>query len=105
MNGFPWIEIATLLLTGAGALGGVWYRLNNQITINREFAATELTKRSQETSVQIAAIHLLVGEFKLEVARNYATNAAIKEVEDRIVQAIDRLGDRLDKFVDQRNRA
>jgi hypothetical protein len=53
--------------------------------------------------VQIAALNMVIGDFKLEVARNYATNAAIKEVEDRIVQAIDRLGDRLDKFVDNRN--
>lgn len=76
-----WLQIAGLLVPGAGALMGVWYRLHNQIIANQTALA----------------------DFKLQVAKEYATTAAIKEVEDRIVQAIDRLGDRLDKFVDQRN--
>lgn len=44
-----------------------------------------------------------LADFKLEVAKNYATNAAIKEVEERIVVAIDRLGDRLDKIIDRQD--
>lgn len=40
-----------------------------------------------------------LADFKLEVAKNYATNSAIREVEERIVVAIDRLGDRLDKII------
>lgn len=84
--GFPWFEVispvASLLVPGAGALIGVWYRLNNQVIATNE---------------RLAA-------FELRVAKEYATNSAIKEVEDRIVGAIDRLGDRLDKFIDNRNR-
>jgi hypothetical protein len=40
-----------------------------------------------------------LADFKLEVAKNYATNAAIMQVEERIVVAIDRLGDRFDKII------
>jgi hypothetical protein len=39
-------------------------------------------------------------EYKLTVATNYATNNAIRLVEERVVAAIDRLGDRLDKWLD-----
>lgn len=83
MDGFPWLQFAGLLLTGMTVLAGVWWKLQAQIvTVKDDLAA-----------------------FKLTAAEKYATNAAIKEVEDRIVGAIDRLGDRLDKFIDNRNRA
>lgn len=75
-----WEAIAFLLpIFGAGA--GVWYRLHTQILgVQRELDA-----------------------FKLEVAKSYATQASIHQVEERVVQAIERLGDRLDKFLDNRS--
>jgi len=91
--GFPWFEFISLLLAGAGMLGGVWYRLHTQITANREFA-----------SVQVAAVHMIIAEFKLQVAREYATNNAIREVEQRVVDAINRLGDRFENFFENQNR-
>lgn len=113
--GFPWFEFIGLLLTGAGMLAGVWYRLHTQITTHREYVlkdlakleqgfAKEIAKLDQAHSVQIAALNMVIGDFKLEVARNYATNNSIREVEQRVVDAIDRLGDRLDKFLENRNR-
>lgn len=77
-----WLQLAGLLTTGVIALAGVWYRLHSQII----------------------SVDKALSDYKLQVAKEYATTNAIKEVEDRIVQAIDRLGDRLDKFVDNRNR-
>jgi hypothetical protein len=41
-----------------------------------------------------------LSDFKLQVTREYVTQGAIREVELRLVAAIDRLGDRLDKWVD-----
>jgi basic membrane lipoprotein Med (substrate-binding protein (PBP1-ABC) superfamily) len=80
--GFPWLEVAGLLLPGVFALAGVWYRLHSQII----------------------GVDKALADYKLQVAKEYATTSAIKEVEERVVQAIDRLGDRLDKFLDQRHR-
>ena len=37
-----------------------------------------------------------LSSFRIEVAKTYVTDNAIKEVEDRISRSIDRLGDRLD---------
>lgn len=81
--GFPWIEIASLLLPGIFALAGVWWRLQSQITAGQAALA----------------------DYKLQVAEKYATNAAIKEVEQRIVETINRLGDRVENYFDSnRNR-
>lgn len=47
-----------------------------------------------------------LGNFKLTVAKEYVTVAGLREIEDRMVAAIERLGDRLDRIferTDQRN--
>lgn len=36
--------------------------------------------------------------FRVEVAQNYVTGKAMREMEDRISKAIERLGDRLDSL-------
>lgn len=50
-------------------------------------------KRLEE--VRAKGAHEL-SEFKLHVATTFATNAAIAQIEERLIGAIDRLGDRLD---------
>lgn len=80
--GFPWFEVislgASLLIPGAGALAGVWWRLQGQIT----------------------ACQSALADYKLVVAEKYATNASLLE----FTQAINRLSDRIDTFIDNRNR-
>lgn len=74
MNGaITWESLAYLVAMGT-ALGGVWFRMYR----NAESIREDLAK------------------FKLEVAKEYATNATIKEV----AEAINRLGDRLDRFLE-----
>lgn len=46
-----------------------------------------------------------LNEFRLQVAREYATTNAIREMEERLVSAIERLGDRFDKYVDRQTSA
>lgn len=86
--------VIALLITGGSALGGVWW------SIHRRIGATE--KRVEE--VRAKAAHELA-EYKLTVAREYATSGAIKEVEERVVEAINRLGDRFDKYFDRGGQA
>jgi outer membrane protein assembly factor BamD (BamD/ComL family) len=53
----------------------------------------------------IRAVEKDLDAYKLEVAKYYATNNAISQVEERVVQAIERLGDRLDRFLENRPRS
>ena len=42
-----------------------------------------------------------VAAFKLTVAKEYVTVAGLREIEDRMVAAIERLGDRLDRIFER----
>lgn len=88
------LNIAIALITIGGAVWGVWWALHKRISDEREarILATNLI------SVQLA-------EFKIQVAQNYATQQSIMQVEERVVQAIERLGDRLDRFLENRPRS
>lgn len=92
-DAITWTSLAAMLpVLGAGA--ALWWKLNRQID-----------DLKSKNAAQFAATAAVIADFKLEVARNYATNSSIREVEERVVQAIERLGDRLDKFLDNRPRA
>lgn len=47
------------------------------------------------------AVRADLAAFKTEVARDYASNRMIEHMEERLVTAIERLGDRLDSWVDR----
>lgn len=40
-----------------------------------------------------------LNSFRVEVAQRYVTSEAMKVIEERLISAIERLGDRLDKVV------
>lgn len=86
--------VVTTLVTVIGAVGGVWWKLHSSIQSEKE-------TRILADAVQSAQL----AEFRVEVAKNYATQSSITQVEERVVQAIERLGDRLDRFLESsRNR-
>ena len=100
-------SIVTLVI-GFGAGVAAWvtalYRINGHDTKLSDLAialatAVEAHKLLSERVESIRAKGAQeLSDFKLEVAKNYATNKAIEAVEERIVVAIDKLGDRLDKI-------
>lgn len=56
-------------------------------------------KAAETAAAKASDIEREFHKFQLEVATKYATTNAIAEVEQRVVDAINRLGDRLDKFL------
>lgn len=109
------INIGTIvtLVLGFGAGVAAWvtalYRIGGHDTKHSETAVALATAQESHKALaeRVETIRSKgaqeLADFKLEVAKNYATNSAIREVEERIVVAIDRLGDRLDKIIDQRS--
>jgi hypothetical protein len=71
-----------LLFAIASAIAGVWYRLADRINQLRE----ELSN------------------YKLEVAKEYASTTHLKEVEIRLVTAVESLTQRIDRLIDRMDR-
>jgi hypothetical protein len=61
--------------------------------------AVELSREAKAQADKAAAD---LAEFKEKVARDYVTGTAIERLEERLVDAINRLGDRLDRAFDGR---
>lgn len=102
------IAFGTLAGTGIGAWVTTRWRLSaaegaivDLKTKNAAIAATLdiAEKRTEEVRAKGAKE---LADFKLEVAKDYATNSAIAQIEERLITAIDRLGDRLDNHFSSR---
>lgn len=82
-----WIELAMLLL---GAMIA-WFTIKAKVE-----KALEKAEDAEKAAIRLQQeMH----NFQLEVATQYATNEAIKQVEQRVVDAINRLTGRLDSFL------
>lgn len=59
---------------------------------------------AEAARVALAAVETVradLAAFKTEVARDYASNRMIEQMEERLVKAIERLGDRMDAWIDR----
>ncbi len=95
---------AIITLAGISAAGiAAWTTVRWRITALESstvlLSASLKAANERVEQVRAAGAHELA-DFKLAVAKDYATNNAILQMEERIASAIDRLGDRLDKFID-----
>lgn len=80
MNGpITFADLASLVALG-GALAGLWWRLEAAITKARE-----------DTQKKIDAVTADLAEYKTEVAKEYARNGYLRDLEDRVLKRIDGL--------------
>lgn len=70
MSEFPWVQAAGLLVSIAVIIGGVWWRLQNQITTNLAYHEKELAS------------------YKLYVAEHYVSKQGHRETMDQVMDAI-----------------
>ncbi len=102
------------LITVAVLVAGVisaWFVLRGEVATTK-VTITDLKESHDALAKSYAALLKRVEEirakgaheladYKLEVAREYATTQAIKEVEERLIGAINRLVERFDKYFDR----
>lgn len=69
-------------------IAGLWWRVETRISAS----STEALKTADEAQAKSETAQSQLNDFKLEVAQNYARNAFLKDVEDR-------LGERFDAIV------
>ncbi len=99
-----WPTIAAMV-TVVSVIGGFIYRLSGQIseTSARSKAAVEIAKTAAAKAEQNE--RALV-EHRVSVAREYVTTTTLASLENKVVEAINRLGDRLDSlFMNKTSRA
>ena len=93
-------EIIGILIAGAGFIATTVFTLI-KFTDRLTKAEGALDEAKEAKALAIAAKGELA-DFKEQVAREYVTGQAIERVEARLVSAIDRLGDRLDRAFEPR---
>jgi hypothetical protein len=99
------------VLTAIGVFGGLCIAAVGIVTFWMNFAS-RLTKAEADASAAATAAHeasekimLLSASFGLyreQIAREYIHREVMREVEERLTQAIDRLGDRLDRVLEKK---
>lgn len=65
--------------------------------------AAEARKDAHEASEKVAALSIAFGLYREQIAREYIHREVMREVEDRLTAAIERLGDRLDRVLEKQN--
>ena len=88
------------------AIISFWTRFSDRITKAEEKAkaATEIAQEARvgahECSEKLALQGAQFSLYREQVAKEYIHRESMREVEDRLTQAIDRLGTRLDRFTE-----
>jgi hypothetical protein len=109
------METATIIAI-VGGVGGIcmsgigivtfWMRFSDRITTAKATAdkakdiAEEAKKDAHEAFEKNAILAASFGLYREQVAKEYIHREAMREVEDRLTAAIDRLGARLDRFTE-----
>jgi len=76
-----------------------WLKFGGRIST----AETEAANAKAKAAEAVDKVGILSTSFSLyreQIARDYIHREAMREVEDRLTQAIDRLGERLDRFTE-----
>jgi uncharacterized coiled-coil DUF342 family protein len=110
------METSTIVAIAAG-LGGLcmsgigivtfWMNFATKIANNKSSAeaalnlAQEAKKDAHEASEKIVLLSASFGIYREQVAREYIHREVMREVEDRLTAAIERLGDRLDRVLEK----
>jgi len=86
-----------VLLTGGAMLVGIassWAVTRSQVG--------NLTERLRSAEAEIKQGQVDLAQFKLDAARRFVTDEMMTKVEERVVDAINRLADRLDRILEKR---
>ena len=62
-----------------------------------EARANEAAKSADDLKVRVDAVHAELVEHRINDAKDYVSRATLEDMESKLVEAINRLGDRLDK--------
>lgn len=79
-----------------------WLNLSDRIS-KATASAEAAHSTAKEASIRAESIGAELARFREQVAREYVSHEALRQLEDRLVGAIERLGDRMDKLFEPRS--
>jgi multidrug resistance efflux pump len=92
------------LITSIGLVGGWVFKLSTRLA-TADAKADAAAKDAQTAALTVGGLEATLEKTRGElvahqvlVAREYASNQTIQQLEDKLIKAVDRLGDRLDKL-------
>lgn len=96
-----WAAVGAIAaIAGFGlAFATFWLTFGGRISSAETEAANAKTE-AKDASDKVAVLSASFGLYREQIARDYIHREAMREVEDRLTQAIDRLGERLDRFTE-----
>lgn len=100
----PWPVIVGIILTVVGVVSAWSVRVNagERADASAKHAHERIDDLEEKlTEAKVSAAREL-GDFKEKAARDYATQAQMNNIENRVVQEIHRLGDRIDRVLQSR---
>ena len=101
MNELPqWATFAVSLTVPALAIVGFWMTLSARLT-KAEIIADEAKEDAKEANHKATLLSASFSLYREQIAREYIHREVMREVEDRLTQAIERLGDRLDRVLER----
>jgi len=101
MNEIPqWITFSASMVVPALAIIGFWMTFASRLT-TAEAAAKEAKEDAKEANEKASILSAAFSLYREQIAREYIHREVMREVEDRLTQAIERLGDRLDRVLER----
>lgn len=99
------VELAALgaiaAVAGFGlAFATFWLTFGSHIA-TAEADATQARLDAKDAADKVAILSSAFALYREQIAREYIHREAMREVEDRLTAAIDRLGNRLDRFLEK----
>jgi hypothetical protein len=91
-----WMNFATKIANNKAAAEAAATAAKSAMEI-----AQEAKKDAHEASEKIAIQSVAFGLYREQIAREYIHREVMREVEERLTAAIDRLGDRLDRVLEK----
>lgn len=97
-EGLVWVVLIT---AGGSIIAIITFWMNRGRTEGEtSVVASEAKRSSAEAHEKIAALDAAFGIYRERVAADYVSRSVLREVEERITGAIDRIADRLDRIIE-----
>jgi hypothetical protein len=98
---FEWPAVAALASTGGFVISFAVFWLTFGARIGKaETEASAANSEARDALEKVATLGTSFSTYREQVAKDFIHRIAMREVEDRLTAAIDRLGDRLDRFIE-----